>query len=473
MWFHSFEFLVFAPIVLLGHALLNGQALRVWLLVMSYIFYGWGQPWACGLLVASSLLDFLVTLRLDVASSPRARKAWLLLSVVGNLGLLGTFKYLPFLARTINRASGALGWDLELAVPQVALPPGISFYTFQTMSYTIDVYRRQMKACRSFTTMALFVAYFPQLVAGPIERATKLLPQLVTKQPRSAQDVMAGISRILWGLMKKLVFADWLGLFVNQVYVAPSSASGGELLLATYAFAFQIYLDFSAYSDIAIGLGRIMGIRITENFRWPYLARNLSEFWRRWHISFSTWLRDYLYIPLGGSHRGPRRTVINVFLVMFLGGLWHGAANTYILWGLWIGLGLALFHGYATLTSRQRSDMNPVRWRDVPGVLLTFHWMLISWVFFRSQSVGEAFAILGRIAQPFGQAPTVSPEVTMRTLVFLIIVVLAHLLRGSGLGLSWERLKSPAAIGAFWGGMIVCMATLFAPEREPFIYFQF
>jgi D-alanyl-lipoteichoic acid acyltransferase DltB (MBOAT superfamily) len=473
MWFHSLEFLIFASLALLGHALLNGQALRVWLLVMSYIFYGWGQAWACGLLVISSVLDYIVTLRLDAASSPRARKAWLLLSVVGNVGLLGTFKYLPFLTRTVNRLGAGLGWEFDLAVPDITLPPGISFYTFQTMSYTIDVYRRQMKACRSFTTMALFVAYFPQLVAGPIERATKLMPQLVAKQPRSAEDVMAGVSRILWGLMKKIVFADWLGLFVNQVYAVPSSASGGELLLATYAFAFQIYLDFSAYSDIAIGLGRIMGIRIMENFRWPYLARNLSEFWRRWHISFSTWLRDYLYIPLGGSRRGAARTILNVFLVMFLGGLWHGAANTYILWGLWIGLGLALFHGYATLMSRERSDMGPVRWRDVPGVLLTFHWMLVSWVFFRSQSIGEAFAILSRIAWPFGQAPTVSPEVTARTMVLVAIVVLAHLLRGSGLGLSWERLKSPGAVGAFWGGLIVFMAIAFAPEQEPFIYFQF
>lgn len=473
MAFHSLEFLVFAPIALLGSTLLQGRALRVWLVILSYIFYGWAVPWYCMLLFASTLLDYVVALRMDATVQPSRRRAWLLASLIGNLGLLGTFKYAGFVAGWLNRVAAALGLAIDVPVPELPLPVGISFYTFQTMAYTIDVYRRKLRANPSFITVALYVAFFPQLVAGPIERATNLMPQLAAKQPRSAEDVMAGVSRILWGLMKKIVFADWLGLFVNQVYAVPSSASGGELLLATYAFAFQIYLDFSAYSDIAIGLGRIMGIRIMENFRWPYLARNISEFWKRWHISLSTWLRDYLYIPLGGSRRGPSRTILNVFVVMFLGGLWHGAANTYIFWGLWIGLGLALFHGYASLTPGERSETTPLRWRDVPGVLLTFHWMLVSWVFFRAPSIGEAFAILGRIAQPFGQAPTVSPEVTIRTMVFVAIVVLAHLLRGSGLGLSWERLRSPVTVGAFWGGLIVCMATLFAPEQEPFIYFQF
>ncbi len=474
MWFHSIEFLILAPIALFGHALLQGQPLRLWLLVMSYIFYGWGQPWACLLLFTSSFVDWIVTRRLDVTPQPGRRKAWLALSLITNLGLLGTFKYLPFVAMTINRALSALGWDLALAVPQVALPPGISFYTFQTMAYTIDVYRGRIKACRSFTTMALFVAFFPTLVAGPIERATDLLGQLEKKQPLSAEGVLDGISRILWGFVKKLVFADWLALFVNEVYGAPTLMSSGELLLATYAFAFQIYLDFSAYSDIAVGLSRLMGVRMVENFRWPYLSRNLSEFWSRWHITLSTWLRDYLFIPLGGSRLGMPRTVLNVLIVMVLGGLWHGAANKFILWGLWIGAGLAIAQLAAAFTGAGRDPERPIRWNDLPGILLTFHWILISWVFFRASSASEAFAILSRWVQPWeALVRGTSATLVVRTAVLVGVVVLVHVLRGTGLGLRWERLREPAAVGVLWGGLLILLALAFAPAHEPFIYFQF
>jgi len=474
MSFHSLEFVIFAPIALLGHALLNGRAMRLWLLALSYVFYGWGTPWYCILLFASTVLDYVVALRIEAALDvARRRKAWLLCSLIGNLGLLGTFKYVPFLTRMTNAAAELLGLGVALPVHELPLPVGISFYTFQTMSYVIDVYRRRMSAARSFTTMALYVAYFPQLVAGPIERADSLMAQIERKQPRSRDDVLGGVSRILWGLVKKVVFADWLAVFVNEVYARPAQMSSGELLLATYAFAFQIYLDFSAYSDIALGLGRIMGVRLMENFRWPYLARNLSEFWGRWHISLSTWLRDYLYIPLGGSRLGWRRTLVNLLIVMALGGLWHGAANTYLAWGLWIGLGLVIFHTYARLVPADRDPRRPLRWTDAPGILLTFHWMLISWVFFRSRGLSEAATILGRWLRWDGPAEGVALGVAARTAAFMAIIVLAHALRGAGLGLRWERLRSPVAVGALWGGLIILMAAFFAPAQEPFIYFQF
>ena len=477
MSFNSFDFYLFLAIALTGHALLNGKAMQVWLCVMSYLCYGWGHPWwYVGLLFFSNVLDYVVSRRIDATDDPRQRKLWLACSVIGNLGVLTTFKYLGFIARSLNRLIPALTpLDLQLPVPDLSLPPGISFYTFQTLSYTIDVYRRQIKPERSLVKLGLFVSYFPTLVAGPIERGTDLLGQLDQKRARTSEDVFLGVSRILWGLTKKIVFADWLGLYVAHVYGDAGRMAAGHLLLATYAFAFQIYLDFSAYSDIAWGIGRLMGHRIIENFRWPYLARNISEFWRRWHISFSTWLRDYLYIPLGGSRRGHVRTVINVFIVMLLGGLWHGAEMKFILWGLWIGLGLACFHAYTLCVPRDRDAAQPVRWRDAPAVLLTFHWICVSWVFFRAGSIGEALMILRRIGSAWGPgAVTVPSEIVIRTVVFLSIVVLVHIFRGmGGRLLRWERLRRPVAVGILWGALIITMALFYAPSQEPFIYFQF
>jgi D-alanyl-lipoteichoic acid acyltransferase DltB (MBOAT superfamily) len=318
------------------------------------------------------------------------------------------------------------------------------------------------------------VAFFPQLVAGPIERAPHLIPQLAQKQPCGASDWLAGTSRILWGLMKKLVFADWISLYVAQVYGQPAGRSHLELWLATWGFACQIYLDFSAYSDIAIGSARLMGVDLMENFRWPYLARNLSEFWSRWHISLSTWLRDYLYIPLGGSRRGPARTLCNVLLVMLLGGLWHGAELTFAVWGLWIGLGLALFHAAARWRPAWREPAVSARWHEVPGILLTFHWMLVSWVFFRADSLGAALGILRDMAllAP-GRGLVDDPVVAGRTAALIGLVLLAHVLRGLQPKLRWERIRSPVALGTLWGGLIILMAVAHAPAQEPFIYFQF
>ncbi len=476
MSFNSLEFFLLAPIALLGHAFLNGTPLRVWLLFMSYVFYGWGHPWwVTGLLIASTSLDFTATLKMDAAKTKRERKLWLLVSLVGNLGLLAVFKYSGFLARVINRALGLTPIEMELAVPHILLPPGISFYTFQTMSYTIDVYRGHIKPTRSFMTMALFVAYFPTLVAGPIERATELMGQLQEKRPRTPQHLINGTTRILWGLTKKIVFADWLGVFVHGVFAFPQAAAPAEIWLAAYAFAFQIYLDFSAYSDIACGLAMMMGVDFIENFRWPYLARSISEFWRRWHISFSTWLRDYLFIPLGGSRKGTRRTIINIFIVMFLGGLWHGAANTFILWGLWIGMGLAVYHLCRQLGWVKASDEEaPLTWKDMLGILVTFHFICISWIFFRAGSTEDAFGMIGRMLWPFGEwAFNASSRDLIRTLALVSCVALFHILRGFNIALRWERVQSPWAIGLLWGGMAAMMILFFAPVQGQFIYFQF
>jgi len=474
MLFNSFEFLIFAPVVLLTAAMLRGRALRLWLVFMSYVFYGWGEPAYCLLLLGSTVLDFNVAKRIDRCDDPKKRKTYLWLSIIGNIGALAAFKYLGFFTQTINGVAGMMHVPLDLPVPRIALPIGISFYTFQTLSYTIDVYRRKIRATPRFSTMALYVAFFPQLVAGPIERADRLLPQIDERQTRTSDDVLAGISRILWGLLKKIVFADWLAIYTADVFSRPGASTQAELLLATYAFAFQIYLDFSAYSDIAIGLSRTMGIKLQENFRWPYLARNISEFWRRWHISLSTWLRDYLYIPLGGSRLGTGRTLGNVVIVMFLGGLWHGADWKFVNWGLWHGLGLVIFHLWSRFTGSRTDEDRPWRPRDIIGILMTFHFVLISWVLFRAESMTSAIQILRKFFSPWRLSAFHWPvEDVARIMLVLLVVIAAHIARGFGWTAPLTRVRSPFWIGLFWGTVIVMIALLAAPIRARFIYFQF
>lgn len=474
MVFNSYAFLIFAPVVLLTAAWLRGRALRIWLIVASYVFYGWAEPAYCLLLLASTLLDFNLAQRIDQSDSPHKRKQYLWLSIFGNLGMLASFKYLGFFTQTINGVAGLLHVPLELDSPQISLPAGISFYTFQTLAYTIDVYRGKMKATTRFSTMALYVAFFPQLVAGPIERAERLMPQIEQRQPRNSDDVMSGISRILWGLLKKIVFADWLAILANDVFSRPGSASQWELVLATYAFAFQIYLDFSAYTDIAIGLSRTMGITLQENFRWPYLSRNISEFWRRWHISLSTWLRDYLYIPLGGSRSGVMRTALNVLIVMFLGGLWHGADWKFVNWGLWHGMGLVIYHFWSKFTRSHNDENTPFRIRHIPGIFLTFHFVLFSWVLFRAESMTSAIKIFQKLFSPWPEVSFLwSMEDIARPALVLLLAVAAHAVRGMGWTDKLTRVRSPYLVGIFWGLIVVMIALFAAPIRARFIYFQF
>jgi len=473
--FNSFEFLVFAPIALLGHALLRGAALRWWLVAASYVFYGWANPWYCLLLLASTVLDFGAGLGIGRARSALVRRAWLVASLVGNLGLLAVFKYSGFFVRSIDEIAAALGLELGIPVPDILLPIGISFYTFQTMSYTIDVYRGAFAPTRRFSTFALYVAFFPQLVAGPIERASHLMRQIDQKQPRTTDDVLAGVSRIFWGLLKKVVFADGLAVYVNQVYGDPGTALPGAIVLATYAFAFQIYLDFSAYTDIAIGLARVMGIDLRENFRWPYLSRNIAEFWRRWHISLSTWLRDYLFVSLGGLRHGPVRSFANAMLLFFLVGLWHGAGARFIAWGLWIGACYVVFHLWSLRRPRDRRTDRPHRLGDWLGVAITFHVMWLSWLLFRAPSLAGTAELVHTLIHGWSGPwfAVVGIEDAWRAVALLVIAAAAHALRGFGWTAPLTRMRSPWVVGVFWGACVVAMGVLHAPVRERFIYFQF
>jgi len=395
--FNSFEFAFFLPLVVAVFFLLPQRARQWFLLGASYYFYMCWRVDYIVLILASTLVAYVSGLRIARAQSSFDRKLWLVVSLVGNLGLLFAFKYINLAGESVE---SVFSWvDISVAVPwfDVLLPVGISFYTFQTLSYTIDVYQGEKSAEGDFPLLALYVAFFPQLVAGPIERATRLLPQLERRSRFEYGQVRDGIILIFWGLFKKVVIADRLAILVDEVYSQPGAYEGFPLWVATYAFAFQIYCDFSGYSDIAIGSAQIMGYKLMTNFRRPYYAAGFADFWKRWHISLSTWFRDYLYIPLGGNRVAAWRVYLNVFVVFLLSGLWHGANWTFLIWG---GL-----HGIYLMGEKFFQDRRPA-WNRCGAagalmhagkVFLVFHLVCLAWIFFRANSVGEAFQIAGAL----------------------------------------------------------------------------
>ncbi len=467
MLFNSNHFLLFFPLVTLVYFLLPLRSRRVFLLAASFYFYGVFSISLSLLLVWSTLLDYSAARIIQESNRPGVRKAALIASVVGNMGILATFKYLDFFQHSLTAILGFHPWP-EL---NLILPMGISFYTFQTMAYTIDVYRGQLEARKSILDVALYVSFFPQLVAGPIMRGSTLLPQFAEDHQPNAERMLSGVILMTWGLLKKVFIADPMGTFVGDVYgtaavpVSPEQFSGLALLLATYAFAIQIYCDFSAYSNIAIGAGRVLGFRLMKNFDSPYLSTTIREFWRTWHISLSTWLRDYLYIPLGGSRGSKARTYVNLSLTMLLGGLWHGANWTFVVWGGLHGLYLAgeRFFG---IDKRDRADMGPLE-KLLRG-LITFHLVCLAWVFFRCAAVGDAFEIVARICTlADGQSVSYTP---IGILALLITVQIAK----RRMPFSKSILQFPNV--ARWGvyACIVVLAIAMAGRQSPeFIYFQF
>lgn len=395
MNFNSLSYLLFLALNILVYYLLPPKARNGWLLLSSYFFYMCWNPkyallmlfstavtYACGLLVESSLWG--------------RRKLWLVLSLVTNLAILFFFKYFNFASSLLTRVFGALGLGLEAPLLDVLLPVGISFYTFQALGYTIDVYRKDIGAEKNFIDYALFVSFFPQLVAGPIERSGNMLHQIKETHRFRAENLRDGALPVLWGLMKKMVLADNLAVIVNTVYNAPAQHTGGEFLLATAAFAIQIYCDFSAYSDIARGSAKMLGFELMENFRCPYLAVSIQDFWRRWHISLSSWFKDYLYFPLGGSRCSKARNLLNIMIVFTVSGLWHGAALTFVAWGLLNGLYQVISKLLDPLRRRWfaltgiREDS---RWLKAFRVVFTFCLVCLSWVLFRANSLSDAALI--------------------------------------------------------------------------------
>lgn len=401
MLFNSWIFAAFLLLVLPVYYGLPLRGQNIFLLAASYVFYGWWDWRFLFLLFASTVLDYTVAIFLERSTNPRARRALIGCSLAGNLGMLGFFKYYDFFVASAKDALSALGIPFTPALLEAVLPVGISFYSFQTLSYALDVYRGEQRACRSFVDFALFVTYFPQLVAGPIERATRLLPQIQSPRRVGQYEWATGLQLMLWGYVKKVAIADGLAQYVDAAFAEPTRCDSLTLLLAVYAFALQIYCDFSGYSDIARGVSRLLGIDLMENFKQPYLARNITEFWRRWHISLSTWLRDYLYIPLGGNRHGELQQFRNLFITMLLGGLWHGANWTFVIWGGLHGLYLAI---HKWVTRHRKIAIEPVphglrQWLlYVSNTLLTVHLVCLTWVFFRADSLDKALEYLALMA---------------------------------------------------------------------------
>ena len=398
MLFNSIHFVVFFPLVVLFFFILPHRFRWFLLLTASYYFYMCWKPVYILLIVLSTLIDYLAALGMHSYRAKKPRILFLTISIVCNLSLLFVFKYFGFFNEALQDVLSLFSISYEGPAVRWLLPVGISFYTFQSMSYTIDVFRGERDPERHFGRFALYVAFFPQLVAGPIERSTRLLAQFEKHQTLDVQRIISGLQLMLWGFFKKLVIADRLAVYVDAAYNDPSQYAGAPILLATYFFAFQIYCDFSGYSDIARGAARVFGIQLMVNFNRPYFAQSIGDFWRRWHISLSTWFRDYLYVPLGGNRVSPNRWRANIVVVFVLSGIWHGANWTFLVWGALHAFYLIL--GVATSDLRNRLAMwtgyaGLPRVRALVAGLTTFHLVLLSWVMFRAQSLHDAAMILG------------------------------------------------------------------------------
>jgi alginate O-acetyltransferase complex protein AlgI len=482
MLFNSFHYALFFPLVLVAYFAIPHRARWALLLAASYYFYACWRVEYLGLLLLSTSVDYVGGLRIAAATTPRAKRAWLAASLAANLGLLFTFKYAGFALASVQQAFDAFNVMADVPAFQVLLPVGISFYTFQSLSYTIDVYRGAIAPERHPGRFALYVAFFPQLVAGPIERATHLLPQFLERHAFSYDDVAVGLRLMLWGYWKKLVVADNLAGYVDVVYGDPTQHRGPLLLIASYLFAFQIYCDFSGYSDIAIGSARALGFRLSENFRRPYLAGSVREFWQRWHISLSTWFRDYVYLPLGGNRASRARVGANLLLVFLLSGLWHGASWTFVVWGALHGA----YYLVGTFTrpwrDRLGAQLGAERWprlRAVLRALVTFHLVLLAWVFFRSRSLGDAWHVLGELATGLGSSwrqpvPGGVNELDLAYgLIGLAVLLGVELLQARHPAATWLERRPRLARWLVYQAAIIGILLLGARGEHAFIYFQF
>ncbi len=471
MLFNSPEYAALLIVAFAGAWLLSRQRRfrALWLLSASYFFYGCWSWKYLALIFLSSTLDFFVGRALARRRRPAARRGLLAISVCVDLGILATFKYFDFFVDSFVDLLACLGLQVDPVHLRVLLPVGISFYTFQTLSYTIDVYRHRMPPADSYVEYLLFVSFFPQLVAGPIVRASHLLPQISRRPSLSSERGSRALFRIGLGLVKKIAIADFLGAhLVDKVFTDPSMYSSLECLLGVYAYAFQIYADFSAYSDIAIGSAALLGFEIPENFDAPYRAANLREFWQRWHISLSTWLRDYLYVPLGGSRRGKARTYANLMITMLLGGLWHGAALTFVFWGLIHGLALVATRVF----QRQRfGDRSRSGWRRAIAVVATFHLVCAGWIFFRAPDFELAAGVLRSIAA----LDPGTANLQWPVLGVLLVAAVGHWIPRTWLDAAsraFHALPAPLKAAALVG-VLLALRQVAMTEVTPFIYFQF
>lgn len=481
MLFNSFDFAIFLPVVFILYWFVTNSNLKLQnslIVVASFVFYGWWDWRFLFLMVASASVDFIVGLFLINQDNRQKRRMLLLCSILVNLGILGFFKYFNFFVDNFVDVFSIFGKEFNPFTLHIVLPVGISFYTFQALSYTIDVYRKKLEPTRNVIDFFAFISFFPQLVAGPIERATNLLPQFYSKRTFDYAKAVDGMRQILWGLFKKMVIADNCAVYANLIFNNSTDYSGRTLVLGAILFSFQIYGDFSGYSDIAIGTARLFGFKIMRNFAFPYFSRDIAEFWRRWHISLSSWFRDYLYIPLGGSRRGTWMKIRNTFIIFVVSGFWHGANWTYIVWGTLN----AIYFLPLLLTNRNRYHLDIVAsgksmptLKELSFIIITFILTVFAWIFFRAESITHAIKYIGGIFLNSSDKIALgrSSGVLIPIIFTMIFVGIEWMGREqqyaiANLGLTWKRpfrylFYYAIIIAIFWFGM----------QEQQFIYFQF
>ncbi len=482
MLFYSIDFAIFLPIVFILYWFVTNKNLKLQnflIVVASYIFYGWWDWRFLSLILFSTLVDYLVGLGLSKQANQTKRKLLLWTSIVVNFGFLGLFKYYNFFLDNFITAFSFFGTEINANSLNIILPVGISFYTFQTLSYSIDVYKRKLEPTKDFIAFAAFVSFFPQLVAGPIERATHLLPQLNKNREFDYSKAVDGMRQILWGLFKKIVIADNSAQFANQIFNNSTDLNGSTLVLGALFFTFQIYGDFSGYSDIAIGTARLFGFDLMQNFNFPYFSRDIAEFWRRWHISLSTWFRDYLYIPLGGSRGNTKMKIRNTLIIFVVSGFWHGANWTFIIWGALNGL----YFLPLLLTKNNRKNLDTVaQGRLLPTaqeffqMLFTFIMTVFAWIFFRAENIHHAFKYIAGIFS-FSLFSIPHHFGGFKALIIIVLIVFFVLVEWNGregqYAIANLCSKCHPLIRYVMYYSIVFAILMFGGKEQQFIYFKF
>jgi len=482
MLFNSIDFAIFLPIVFILYWFFTNKNLKLQnfvIVIASYVFYGWWDWRFLSLILFSTIIDYFVGQRLRTEDNQTKKKIFLWISILVNLGFLGFFKYYNFFLDNFISAFSLFGTEIKANSLHIILPVGISFYTFQTLSYTIDVYRRKLEPTKDFIAFSAFVSFFPQLVAGPIERATHLLPQFYKKRHFDYSKAADGMRQILWGLFKKIVIADNCAEYANLIFNNSDDYSGSTLILGALFFTFQIYGDFSGYSDIAIGTSRLFGFDLMKNFNFPYFSRDIAEFWRRWHISLSTWFRDYLYIPLGGSRGGNLMKVRNTFIIFMVSGFWHGANWTFIVWGALN----AIYFLPLILTHKNRNNLDTVAQgkslpslKELCSMMLTFSLTVFAWIFFRAHDMAHAINYIAEILSlslfTIPQFNGIQNAVTTIILICVFIII-EWKGREKQYAIAHLALKKKRIVRYVMYYAIIIAILWFGGKEQQFIYFQF
>jgi len=482
MLFNSIDFAIFLPIVFIIYWFVTNKNLKLQnflLVAASYFFYGWWDWRFLSLILFSTVVDYSVGLGLAKEEDKTKRKVLLWTSILVNLGFLGFFKYYNFFLDNFLTAFSLFGTDIKANSLNIILPVGISFYTFQTLSYTIDIFKRKLEPTKDFLAFSAFVSFFPQLVAGPIERATHLLPQFYTKRTFNYSRAVDGMRQILWGLFKKVVIADNCAEYANLIFNNSADFSGSTLVLGALFFTFQIYGDFSGYSDIAIGTSRLFGFDLMRNFAFPYFSRDIAEFWRRWHISLSTWFRDYLYIPIGGSRGGTWMKIRNIFIIFIVSGFWHGANWTFIVWGALN----ALYFLPLMLLNRNRVNSDIVAqgkylptFKEFFNMTFTFSLTVLAWIFFRAENIGHALSYLSKI---FSKSIFTIPNLgaTQGVIITILLITVFSIIEWIGrenqFAISNLGIKRYRFLRWSMYLSLIYLVIIFGGKQQEFIYFQF